>query len=170
MFRTILILALSIAAGCSATYETVGGSSVVQKLQAESVYVAVPANGKYNATVYVESGNQTAQAITEALRALVSQVSRGSVPESVDVALARAGEGGFQYLCFPTILHWGERATQWSGKPDRIQIRLDVLAVASGQLVDSFTFSGKSKWMTLGGDAAHELLSEPLRNYADARF
>ena len=57
MFRTILILAPSIAAGCSATYETVGGSSVVQKLQAESVYVAVPANGKYNATVYVGSGS-----------------------------------------------------------------------------------------------------------------
>lgn len=57
-----------------------------------------------------------------------------------------------RYLAIPTILHWEDRATEWSGKPDRISDRLVFLDVVTGQTMDSAVMTAKSKWFTFRGD------------------
>ena len=112
----------------------------------------------------------TTQAIVAALSAHARIVRAAEGPASDDENLATARSEHLQYLVQPMILHWEERATEWSGKPDRISVRLEVISVLSGDTLDSTVLSGKSRWATLGGDHPQELLPEPLRLYADALF
>lgn len=44
-----------------------------------------------------------------------------SVAESSDELQVAAVDGGFAYLVLPTLLHWEDRATEWSGKRDQIR-------------------------------------------------
>jgi hypothetical protein len=79
--------------------------------------------------------------------------------------MAQAKQGGFTHYAEPIIVLWEDRATEWSGRPDRIIIRITMLDVASGQIVDVSTIQGSSKWATLGGDHPQDLLPVPMRRY-----
>jgi hypothetical protein len=38
--------------------------------------------------------------------------------------LTHAKENNYGYLVFPTILEWEDRATEWSGIPDKASIKI----------------------------------------------
>lgn len=64
----------------------------------------------------------------------------------------------------PQILHWEERATEWSGKADRVEISLPLYR--SGRLIGSAMVKANSSWWTLGGDHVIDLLPRPFEIYA----
>ena len=112
--------------------------------------------------------------VTDAIVVALSQHVR-DVQAAVEVAslaenLAAARTGSRNLLVQPTIVHWEDRATEWSGKPDRMKVRLELYDVSSGENLDTVMISGKSKWATFGGDHPQELLPEPLRTYANTLF
>jgi hypothetical protein len=65
----------------------------------------------------------------------------------------------------PTILGWEDRATEWSGLPDRIKIELRTIDPA-GRSRDATIVSGSSKWATLGGDHPQDMLAPALAPWA----
>jgi hypothetical protein len=134
------------------------------------VYVAVPENGRLQDKLYEKSGGQTADAIVVAIRQHEQNVVRGTAPESVADALAHARAGNLACVVYPTILHWEDRATEWSTMPDRIEIQLDILDAATGATLDSDTLTGTSKFWTWGGDHPQDLLAEPLTGYMTTLF
>jgi hypothetical protein len=69
------------------------------------------------------------------------------------------------YYVQPKILHWEERATEWSGKPDKIRVKVDVYDAETQSYQSSVIFSGKSKWFTFGGDHPQDLLPKPIQDY-----
>ena len=93
-----------------------------------------------------------------------------SETENYDTALNSARQGDYTYLFFPTITHWEDRATEWSGIPDQIAVKLTVIDLASGQPVSSATIEGTSGLATFGGDHPQDLLPEPLKAYVDQLF
>ena len=135
-----------------------------------SLYVALPEPGRYQSQYYAESGRQTRDAIAQAFRSHVAKVQIGGEPEGYEAALSRARALGATHLVLPTIDHWEERATEWSGKPDRIIIDIKIFEVASGGVVDAAEVSGKSRWGTLGGDHPQELLPRAVGDYVDVLF
>jgi len=112
----------------------------------------------------------TAQATVAAFSAHARVVRGAQSVQTLAENLSNAGRLDFTYLVQPTILHWEERATEWSGKPDRISIRLELVEVSDGEVLDATVISGKSKWATFGGDHPQELLPVPLKKYVDALF
>ena len=112
--------------------------------------------------------------MTESLVAALSTYARAvratKAPASIEDNSAVARSERLQYLVQPRILHWEERATEWSGKPDRISIRLELIEVSSGETLDTTVLSGKSRWATFGGDHPQDLLPDPLSRYANALF
>ena len=80
---------------------------------------------------------------------------------------AQAGARGFTHYVHPTILHWEDRNTEWSGKRDKISIQLQVVEIESGNIIDATMLDGKSKLATFGGDHPEELLAKPLAQYAE---
>lgn len=135
-----------------------------------SAYVAVTTDGRYGDTVYFGSGAMTAQSVASAFAPYLSKIITGTKPEDLDQALSSARSGRFRYLLYPQILHWEDRATEWSAQPDRATIKLSLFSTDSGAMIDSAIIEGKSGLATFGGDHPQDLLPKPLGQYAASLF
>ena len=63
-------------------------------------------------------------------------------------------------LIEPKILHWEDRATEWSGKADRVKVSLPLYR--SGSLIGSALVTANSSFFTFGGDHPEDLLDAPF--------
>ena len=157
--------------GCEHTYEIQRSSDDSEKLNTSgSAYVALPNDGRFEQTVYYGSGKKTANAVLFAFSSYLQNVVIGKKTENMDQALKSANEGGFTYLIYPEILHWEDRATEWSGRQDRLMLKVTLANTTTGEAIDNAVLKGTSKWGTWGGDHPEDLLAEPLKNYAATLF
>lgn len=127
-------------------------------------------DGSYQHQYYDGSGSMVTSELVKALKAHGSDARAASSHGTLEDYVSHARAASLDYLVIPEIQHWEERATEWSGKPDRIEVELTLVEVASGRTLDRTVVSGKSRWMTFGGDHPQELLPVPLAQYADALF
>ena len=142
-----------------------------QLSSSEPVYVRVPEDGEYyQGRPYAGSGRMVASAIRESLFAYTTQVTVGASAESRTAAIKSASQVKATYLFFPDIKHWEDRATEWSGKADRLEASIEVIDVATGKQIHGATLTGKSSWFTLGGDHPQDMLKAPVSEYIDALY
>ena len=167
----ILLLTVSLM-GCASKYRVDNYTAPANQLDKQSsFYVALPADGQYGAIKYPDSGAATAHAISSALLVHVDKVVVGTAPaETLDAALSQAKQRALSHVVVATILNWEERATEWSGKPDKITLKLAVYEAQSGKVISSTVTSASSKWGTLGGDHPQDLLPEPIKGFVDPLF
>lgn len=168
----VVILAAVALSGCVSKYrvDSYEGPTAHIDKQA-SFYVTLPADGRYASKVYQGSGVATAQAISSALLVHVSKAMIGANPgEELDSALSQANHRGLSYVFSATILNWEDRATEWSGIPDKLTLKLAIYEAASGKLVSATVTSASSKWGTLGGDHPQDLLMEPIKRFVGPLF
>jgi len=85
-------------------------------------------------------------------------------------ALRFARGKNFIYLVYPTILHWEDRATEWSGKSDRVEVKIQVVDVKAGLPVETVLIKGRSGLGTLGGDHPQDLLPEPIEGFVSSLY
>src|SRR3546814_3053484 len=90
------------------------------------------------------------------------------VPEGATGAGALGREA--DYLVYLKIHHWEERATEWSGKPDQIEVEIRLFDGRKGTLLASQIVKASSSWATLGGDHPQDLLIKPFNDYAAGIF
>jgi len=151
MKRVIALLASLALSGCISSREV-----SFQKRTAipagSTVGVITPADGIYLEDEYPKSGTVVARKLVAAL-----------VPYFPESRVAALGANE-EYLLKPQILHWEDRATEWSAKPDRVKVSLPLYK--SGRLIGSALVSAKSSYWTLGGDHPEDLLDAPFEAYA----
>jgi hypothetical protein len=171
MLRALIYLTALIVAGCADTHKLTRMSVASAPLSREaSAYIALPADGRYGEILYPGSGAQTAQEIAAAFAPYLFRISVATVSEDVAGALGSAEAGGYDYVVYPEILHWEDRATEWSGKPDLVSIRISMMQTSSRDVLDSGIIEGASGVATFGGDHPQDLLPEPLHKYTAALF
>jgi hypothetical protein len=170
-YLAIGLLALAVS-GCSSKYRVDSYEKPVTELsRQEGFYVTLPADGSYDGQVYERSGTYAAQAVTDALLAHAQKVETGTVPgEDLSSALAHARQRGLGYVFQTAILHWEDRATEWSGIPDKITLKFLVVDAVSEKPVSATVTSASSKWGTFGGDHPQDLLQTPARLFVDQLF
>jgi hypothetical protein len=127
----------------------------------EQVAISLPKDGQYGETVYAGSGNMVRMAIINCLSA--KGLMAVSTEEAGLGAVGRAEKHNWQVK--PIILEWEDRATEWSGMPDRIRIELQTTD-SEGRLCDRAVVSGVSKWATFGGDHPQDMLAPALGPWA----
>jgi hypothetical protein len=132
-----------------------------------SVLVATPTDAIYGAKRYPGSGATTAAAILSAF-ARYNDSTEVS-PDCRDLACLQGGAKPYRYYVVPQILRWEDRATEWSGKRDKLEIKLTVFS-ADGHVLASSIISSKSKLMTFGGDHPQDLLQKPLAGFAESLY
>ncbi|WP_231708982.1 DUF4823 domain-containing protein [Pseudomonas denitrificans (nom. rej.)] len=130
-----------------------------------SYYVALPEDGQYGAKPYPGSGKMTSSIIKSTLQKNSQKVTSSNRVEDFDQALNSARIGGYSYLVFPTILHWEDRATEWNFMRDKVEVKIDIVDVFSGEAESSTVIDGKSGIATLGGDHPQDLLPDPINEY-----
>ena len=157
-------------AACTSTYKHSELKSAEPKLDpAQGVLISIPEDGWYSNTQYKNSGRMTSNAIRAAFSKFARKVAiagdcKGEkCSESVDIE-------EFGYFVKPMILHWEERATEWSGKPDRIEIQITIYDAITREEIANSSYTGKSKWATFGGDHPQDLLPEPTLKYVQSLY
>lgn len=165
---TCSLLALT---GCVSKYATDAYHAPLASLKRSAgFYVMQPANGSYGSIQYAESGKQTAQAVAEALESYTDRVVAASSVQSLSTARRKAQSQSLKYVFEPTILHWEDRATEWSGIPDKITVKYAVYDSKTGKLIASETERASSKWATFGGDHPQDLLPVPTKDFVARLF
>lgn len=171
MFRTLVMLVLiPFFFGCSHTYKYTNIQSPLEKINpSESVVISTPEDGWYGATQYKNSGRMTANAVRSAFSKYAGKVDiiTGCIEND---CLKNIDNDKYDYFVKPIILHWEDRATEWSGKPDRIEIQLIVFDTKDKSEVANSSYKGKSKWATFGGDNPQDLLAEPTDEYVRSLY
>lgn len=172
MMRLTLLCSLVVAlAGCADTHMVTRAPGTASTLSRQaSAYVAVPRDGSYGPTQYFGSGALAAQAVATAFAPYLTRITVGVKMEDFDGALKSARANGFTYLLYPEILHWEDRATEWSGRPDQASVKVSVMRADTGAILDSAVVGGKSGLGTFGGDRPEHLLPKPLADYATTLF
>lgn len=166
----IALMVLVGLAGCASSYKHEVVTSPSAKLErGKAVLVATPKNGAYDRKEYPASGQQTATAVRAAFARFSDQVVISSRCSDLP-CLQSEGAKSYTYLVVPEILHWEDRNTEWSGIPDRVEVKLVVFDSRSETQVASIVISGKSKWATFGGDHPQDLLPEPIKQYVESLY
>ena len=160
---------IALLSGCASTYKSIPLSEPSGQLEkGKSVLIATPDDGFYETKHYQGSGRMTALAVQAAFAPFASSTEISS--ECKDVSCLQRTQGqGHDYHVIPEILHWEDRNTEWSGKSDRLEVKISVFD-ANGKEVASSIISGKSKWATFGGDHPQDLLAEPVNQYVESLF
>jgi hypothetical protein len=166
---SLSFLLLASLPGCTNTYtleriplETPAADVEHQRLNVGGrIIVSQPLDGRYGNKVYTGSGIMVQLAVVECLQARgLDAVSRDDLSGADQAAITGS------WNITPTILEWEDRATEWSGLPDKIRIKLLTLDNA-GRLYDATIVSGSSKWATLGGEHPQHMLRPALRPWVD---
>ncbi len=157
-------------AGCSATYQDRVIQPATSRLdRGEGVFISTPKDGWYAKIEYKNSGAMTADAVKAAFARFSNNIYVS------DKCLGREclkliHIDRYAYYVEPEILHWEDRATEWSSLPDRIEIKITVYESKSGAELASSVLTGKSKWATFGGDHPQDLLPEPIDKYVESLY
>jgi hypothetical protein len=173
-FKKTLVLAAIFfgVVGCadSTSFRTNDPSNAGHLKPSDSIFVAIADDGAFGDERYPGSGRDTSQIIFRALSKYAKTVRLGQSAQPFNQAIETARRSGQQYLAYPTIMHWEDRATEWDFMPDRVEVKIEVVSVVSGHQLSNVTVSGRSGIATLGGDKPQELLPKPLEKYAETLF
>lgn len=168
----LLTLALALHAGCSSTYSEKNLSNEPPPILRSNsrVYVAIPFDASFKKTVAQGSGKATGQTFYAAFSRYIKASFLGLGPESLDEALDSARRRRVEYLVYPNILLWQDRATEWSGRRDVLHLRVDLIDLSTSKVVFSREIEARGKWMTDGGESPTDLLAGPAEQYVNALF
>lgn len=165
-----LVFSVIFAAGCASTYQQKSLTPLSAKLvQGKSILIATPANGSYGGQTYVSSGQATANAVRQAFSGYSNRVSVSTECTEIE-CLKNKSDTPFDYYVVPQILHWEDRATEWSGKKDKLEVKLTVYLGTDSTEISNQLIAGKSKWATFGGDHPEDLLRDPVTLYVQGLY
>jgi hypothetical protein len=167
---SLLFLAISIGCASSKISRPHEVSASPKLLRDAGVFVTLPVNGTFEGDEYPLSGKRTSDALADCFAQFARRVEQAKTVESAAESIQKAKTSNCDYLAVPTILHWEDRATEWSGKPDVISIRIELIDVVTGRTIDTVKLDAKSKWATMGGDHPQDLLPEPINEYVTGLY
>lgn len=158
--------------GCKHTYEEKRISDAAPPVMTSNtrVYVGRPFDATYKEKVVHNSGKSIADALLVAFSRNTKAVAMSRRPQSVPEALESAIQYRAEFMVYPVILKWEDRATEMSGIRDKLWFRIDLYEVGTGQVVHAKEFEAKSRWMTDGGDTPGDLLEDPINLYVQSLF
>lgn len=167
MKKILMAVCLLSLWGCADSHSlNVSGANVTTTINStESVYVALSKDGSYGDNHYGGSGMMLSQSIQSSLLQRLQKVEIARKSELFPAALNSAKNGGYDYLFYPIIMHWEDRATEWSAIPDKIKVKITVVDVETGTEVKSAIIDSSSGLATFGGDHPQDLLPAPVEDF-----
>jgi hypothetical protein len=173
MRYAVLAATFALLAGCTAHYQVNTISAPSEKLKLDpsrGVYVTVPEDGQYESTPAGGSGQIVAQAVANAFGKRAKRIHVEDKHESREAYLSEAQQVQAAYVVVPTISSWEQRATEWSGRPSRMMIRIAIVDAHNGEQLAMTSIEGRSRIMTLTSTSPESLLQDPLEEYVRSLY
>ena len=122
----ISTLALSLLSGCTSTYTYFELEPERYKLEPrKGVLITIPKDGQFKHINYEGSGMITAKAVRHSF-SQYTHVSEIAANCDDDECLPYINSDKWAYYVVPTIVHWENRVSFASSKPDNIKIKLTI--------------------------------------------
>ena len=169
--RAILAVAVLLGpAGCQSTapsyHITPRGERGVLDAGA-SVYVALARDGEdIRFLNYEGSGRWTTHSIASALPN--AAITAGVREETLTQAVTSARERGIEYVVYPRILLWEDRAGEKTGLPDRVAIQILLVDATSGESVDRRIVEAMGRSYGWRVDHPQDLIEGAVRTWTAA--
>lgn len=169
IIAALLILSAAILmSGCSASYQ----SEFLQPqayMQAQTrIIIVTPEMGRYGTIDYPSSGIEVASALANEMKTYSQNITTINSPVKIqDITDEDLQQN--DYVFIPQILHWEDRLTGWSFRPDRIKVRFDIYD-NQRQLVNSYLITGRSAYVVWVSRQPNSLLKKPIRTMLKTFF
>ncbi|NQU73751.1 MAG: DUF4823 domain-containing protein [Candidatus Omnitrophica bacterium] len=167
----VLLLCLGTMGCASIEQVRLGKYSSPPKLNPEgSAYILSPKDGRYMDREYKGSGLTTGWLFRKSFSEYLQRVetSVGTMP--FEKGFEEGKKLNFMYFVYPQILHWEDRATEWSGAQDKVNVKADLFDIRTEQQLDSVMIKSKGTWFTLGGYHPQDILEKAIDEYVDSLF
>lgn len=169
MHKIMLFMIAIMMAGCAGTYNSDTLKALNSKLSRNApVTIITPTNGQFGEITYSQSGQATAASIKSAFMDFADEVYAEKHCDLKDCFSDLKSSDG--YLVYPEILHWEDRATEWSGIRDKVTIKIIVYNIRTKTKLSSTIINGESSFWTLGGDHPQDLIDEPINKYISSLY
>jgi uncharacterized caspase-like protein len=144
--------------------------TVSATLLGKKVFVGV-LKSKVHSKQIRQARAKTVETLEETLSPFFSHVKTSTKALSVSQNIKLARKLRAQYMVLVNILHWEDRNTVWSGRPDKAKVELQLINVRNGKTVDRKIFEKESKW-EFGSKikSPEQMLEKPFEKYFSKRF
>lgn len=167
----ISLLIVLFITGCSHKYRTDAYQAPTETLsRSGSAYILLAGDGSYGRRTYNGSGATLSRETQRAISIYLNRVDIAANREELPHAFTKARKARISYVVEPIILHWEDRSTHWSGRPDRITVKIVVWDPLTEKVISSGVERASSKWGTFGGDHPQDLLPRMLARYCKRLF
>lgn len=130
-------------------------------------YVKIPPDPTFEGDKYPGSGVKFARMVSKEMGRKFTDLRSAPGPLTDDEAFQKAAATGCRYLIDPIILHWEDRATQWSGMLDHVTFCIQISDVATREAISSVTVQCQNSWFTFVNDPPEVMLPQPIHDYVD---
>lgn len=163
------ILLVIIFVSCTSTYKYDFNNPSEEILEInKNIAITVSEDGAYGNDVYTGSGRKVSNTIRIELKKYTTNIE--ILKDKVSLKdLSDQESYGYDYIIVPEIIHWEDRATAWSGIPDKVEISIEIFD-ENRNLLKSAILSGKSSTMTLSANDPSELLEKPIEEFLKSVF
>lgn len=135
-----------------------------------TAYVSLPEDNSSNGHLYSGSGREVATEIEFIFSKYLNQVAVGTSVETFDEGLLSAKSFGYTYFIHPQLIQWEDYATQWSGIPDKLTLKVTIVSVESGAIIDKLLVDGNGPIMTFSGGHPLDISKKSLEEWAKSIF
>ncbi len=133
------------------------------------VSVQIPENGRFEDTVYSQSGQDTASAFKSAFEVHTESVTLLSACQE-EACLAGATQAGSKYFAALKLVYWEDRATNWSNKADRLTIKVSIYDVSSSSLLTSSYLHTNTSMGAPSGGHVEDFLPSLANQYVSSLY
>ena len=154
-------------AGCATQYnikDIHSQNKPIFKTQDKIILVAQN-DGTYNNIKYDHTGLTVIGMFANSLISYFAYVSTYEKYLQLNEAIELAKKDDFDYLFYYTILHWEDRATEWSGIRDRASIRILIINPEDGNFLNTIIVSGAGTWWTLCGYKPQDIFRYAMADF-----
>lgn len=163
-----LAIAVTLMSGCTASYKQDFLKAQTAMNSQKRVLIVTPNNGTYGENYYETSGNDVAQILVRELKKYTTKTE--VIPTHISIENIEDEKlQEYDYIFIPEILHWEDRLTGWSFRPDRIEVRFDIYD-NKRNMVNTVNIKGKSANVVWVSKAPKSLLPKPIRRFLKELF
>lgn len=166
--KLIITLSIVVLSSCTTTYQNIVDTPDNPSLeQGKRILISTPEDGEYVTKKYFGSGKLLKGEILKEVSKYTDDLKVIDNCHSYDT-FDNSFEG--DYFIESTILHWEDRNTEWSARPDRIKIQISIYAMNTTEKITEYIFSGESSIFSFGGHHPEDLLTKPITDYFNKIF
>lgn len=157
----LLVFLLLLLNACAYTQHSLSPNNAQkERLSPSDVFcVMLASDGAYGSKIYSGSGRTVSNRILYSVRQKRPLTQLVETTDE-DQAIQQCSAKGANYLLSPLILHWEDRATQWSGMRDHVKIEIRLIKVDPKTFIRSTLFEARNNWFTFVNADPSELLNE----------